>query len=264
MEDINPTITVVPYPVRDGVVVNVIRDDLLPGGTKQRALEVFISNYLEYEHFVYAGPASGFAQVALTLACKRAGKRAVLFVVTSPRCEPALSNWCRDSGALLTTITNAKVSDAERAAQKYTERNSGKAILMPFGFDCLEYVHLLLQQLREAIPPEIKPKRLWLALGSGTLLRALAQIWPDTEFFPVRVGKSAWEDQYTPDVWSRLGRYERLTKLAAPQPFFAPVPQELLPPYPSVANYDAKVWQKVLLHAEDGDYIWNVAADKTS
>lgn len=34
------------------------------------------------------------------------------------------------------------------------------------------------------------------------------------------------------------------------------------PPYPSVANYDAKLWEFVEQHAEDGDYVWNVGSDR--
>ncbi len=35
----------------------------------------------------------------------------------------------------------------------------------------------------------------------------------------------------------------------------------VLPPYPSVSTYDAKVWQFVLEHGNDGDYVWNVGKD---
>ena len=33
----------------------------------------------------------------------------------------------------------------------------------------------------------------------------------------------------------------------------------LPPPYPSVPNYDAKLWQFVLQAGQAGDYVWNVA-----
>ena len=46
-----------------------IRDDLLPGGTKQRAAIPYIHNEIKkgHRHFIYASPFSGFAQVALAL-----------------------------------------------------------------------------------------------------------------------------------------------------------------------------------------------------
>jgi len=34
----------------------------------------------------------------------------------------------------------------------------------------------------------------------------------------------------------------------------------ILPPYPSVDTYDAKLWQFVLKYGKSGDYIWNVAS----
>ncbi len=255
----NPPITVVSYQIREDAIVHVVRDDLLPGGTKQRALDEFIAANNEHEEFVYAGPTSGFAQIAITLACRRMGKQAVLFLVNASNHRPYLSIWCRKNGAKV-TIMQKKLTYVEKEAQLYTT-NKDKSFLIPFGLDCPVYAELLYKQLRAAVPPELAPKRLWTTIGSGTILQTLARIWPDAELLPVQVGKKAWEDQYSPDVWKRMGGYERIKLLAAPQPFFAPVPTELMPPYPSVATYDAKVWQQVLLYAEDGDYIWNVATD---
>ena len=37
-------------------------------------------------------------------------------------------------------------------------------------------------------------------------------------------------------------------------------PAHILPPYPSVDTYDAKLWQFVLKYGKSGDYIWNVAS----
>jgi len=55
-----------------------------------------------------------------------------------------------------------------------------------------------------------------------------------------------------------MGGMTRIDALAAPQSFFQPVPRDLRPPYPSLDNYDAKVWQQILKLGEEGDYIWNV------
>ena len=43
----------------------------------------------------------------------------------------------------------------------------------------------------------------------------------------------------------------------APEKFYEKA--KLPPPYPSVPEYDAKVWQFVKNHGKPGDYIWNVA-----
>jgi hypothetical protein len=91
----NPAIVVNPYPVvkecietdfsflclylmnvacHTKITVNVVRDDLLLGGTKQRALVKLIESNLGFNEFVYAGPSSGFAQVALTISCLKLNK----------------------------------------------------------------------------------------------------------------------------------------------------------------------------------------------
>jgi hypothetical protein len=258
----NPPITINSYQVKENITVNVIRDDLLPGGTKQRALTKFIEYYPEYNEFIYCGTSSGFAQVALTIACREMNKQATLFLTNSPKHAPYLSLWCQKKGANV-TIYQEKLSIIEQKAKNYANEDISKRCLLPFGLDSATYNDFLYTQLLEAIPPEIKPKRLWITVGSGTLLRVLANIWPETEFMPVQVGKKIWEDQYTPDLWKRIGGYDRINKLKAPQNFFTSVPCKLLPPYPSVSNYDAKIWQHVLKYAEDGDWVWNIASDET-
>jgi hypothetical protein len=45
----------------------------------------------------------------------------------------------------------------------------------------------------------------------------------------------------------------------APEPFYEK--SRRLPPYPSVSNYDAKLWQFVMEKGQEGDYIWNVGGD---
>jgi hypothetical protein len=51
----------------DAGTVHVVRDDLLPGGTKQRAVHAYLRDAIAggATSFVYASPPPGFAQVAL-------------------------------------------------------------------------------------------------------------------------------------------------------------------------------------------------------
>lgn len=134
-------------------------------------------------------------------------------------------------------------------------------MLLPFGLDSQLFTETLEEQIRSAIPSDLSPKRVWITVGSGTLLRVLAKIWKNTIFMPVIVGKKMWEDQYEPEVWERLGGSERINQLAAPQRFVERVPSNLMPPYPSISTYDAKLWQRVLEYGQEGDYIWNVGRD---
>jgi len=56
-------------------------------------------------------------------------------------------------------------------------------------------------------------------------------------------------DTFSPDDQKRITLY------TAPEKFTQSA--QTRPPYSSLLNYDAKVWQFVL----DEDYIWNVAGD---
>ena len=75
---------------RDGVVdplkflektVNVVRDDRLPGGTKQRGLYGLLVEHRAagVHRFVYASPFCGYVQVALSYLCAEIGLSCVLF-----------------------------------------------------------------------------------------------------------------------------------------------------------------------------------------
>ena len=272
--DFNPQLVINSYNVNDDItikgvdllkpdtnrLVKVIDDGKLLGGTKQRALIKFIDYYKDYDEFVYAGPSIGFAQIALTSACIKMGKKVTLFIQNTLDYIPNLSFWCQKLGANV-YIYYDQLSFIEEEAKKYVENKNPKPFLIPFGLESPIYTNFLYEELQKVIHPELNPKRLWLVVGSGTLLRVLARIWKNTEFFPVQVGKQIWEDQYEPEVWIRMGGRERINQLKAPQKFFDTVYGKNLPPYESVPNYDAKVWQQVLKYAKNGDYIWNVASE---
>lgn len=56
------------------------------------------------------------------------------------------------------------------------------------------------------------------------------------------------------------GKDYEATKYVAPEKFWERALTQ--PPYPTVATYDAKLWQFVEQHGQDGDHVWNVAADR--
>lgn len=257
--NLNPPLVINSYKLSNNINVNVIDDGVLLGGTKQRALIRFIDYYKDYDEFVYAGPSIGFAQVALTVACVKMNKKVTLFIQNTLDNIPNLTFWCQKLGANVFMFYD-KLNIIEDKAKEYVE-NKNNTFLIPFGLESPIYTNFLYEELLKVINPEINPKRLWLVIGSGTLLRVLARIWTETEFLPVQVGKQLWEDQYEPEVWNRMGGRERINQLKAPQKFFESVYGRNLPPYKSVPNYDAKVWQQVIKYGENDDYIWNVASD---
>lgn len=60
---------------------HILRDDLLEGGTKSIIANHIIQQHIDKDQFVYASPAVGGFQVALSIACKKHGKQAIIFLL---------------------------------------------------------------------------------------------------------------------------------------------------------------------------------------
>jgi hypothetical protein len=131
------------------------------------------------------------------------------------------------------------MSNVRAKARAYCELAG--AVLLPFGLDTPEFLAALAVVARGV---DAKPREVWAAAGSGTLVRALQLAWPRASFHAVRVGA-------VPDI----GRAELHI---APERFEQDARQP--PPFPSCSNYDAKVWRFVKQHAAPGALFWNVAA----
>lgn len=215
----------------------VVRDDLLPGGTKRRLLDGLLSQRRE-EEFVYATPAYGYAQIALAHSCRAIGKRATIFV--AKRAKPHKRTLeAKRAGARVIQVPHGYLNVVQKRARDYCE--STGAALLPFGFDSEEFSDLL-AQCAKTLP--IKPTEVWTAAGSGTLSRSLQKAWPSARFFAVQVGR-------TPNVG-------RATLLKAPEKF--EIDAKHPPPFPSCSNYDAKVWQFMTRRGSEGALFWNVGA----
>ena len=218
----------------------VVRDDLLQGGTKRRALNVWLSE-LGKGDYVYAGPCEGYAQLALAYACRDLGRGYQAWLalaerlVFHPRTQRA-----RELGALVVEIKPGYLSVVQSHA-RYFAHHEGFTLL-PFGLDSPRFVAIL-ADIARGVP--YKPKEVWCVAGSGTLTRALQQAWPRAKHFAVQVG-------HKPDV----GKAELLV---APEAFARDAVDP--PPFPSCGNYDAKAWQFIVKHASPGALFWNVAAD---
>ena len=223
----------------------VVRDDLLPGGTKQRAHNFF--NTIPNHEVVYAGPWNGFAQVALSISSKVHKKRAVFFAT---RDDYKTNIRAQMYGCKIHVIPHATLKELQEHATKYSADHN--AYLMNFGFDSVEFRRELLTSLRQAMNGTILhedfKKTIWLAAGSGTLLKVLYDLFPQAKFGVVQVGKRI-----------KTVDSSRTKLFIAPERFYQEA--EIKPPYPSVATYDAKVWRFAYRYGTTGDVIWNVAGD---
>lgn len=243
--DVNPPVIVEPYQLDTTRVVNVIRDDLLPGTTKQRGALPYLASYPDYDEFVYAGHESGHGHLCIAFVAHTLGKRATLFLSSVGTSTAAVNrmNKSREYGARVYLIPD-KLSVVTEEARKYCDRTKG-ALLVPLGMDNAEYQAHMVRALNAAIPPDLAPARMWIVAGSGRVLRSLEELFPDTEFLSVRVGRELRNGEEA----TYVSKYKLSQE----------VKDEDLPPYPASKTYDAKLWPFVRQYAQDGDYIWNVA-----
>ncbi len=133
-------INIEPITVQDRTFL-VVRDDLVLGGSKSRALQPLIRNHPEIAEYVYAGPTTGHAQIALALNCAQQGKRARIFCVgpwmpiqTFIRAQPGVTVVHRE---------HASLKKVQRMAEEYCQKQDRSVFLVPFGFDFPEFRQLL-------------------------------------------------------------------------------------------------------------------------
>lgn len=215
--------------------INVVRDDLLPGGTKRRAIHALFDN--QHQEYVYASPVYGHAQVALAYAARDHGLRATIFCARRKE-RFSLSLEALHAGAAMIEVPNGYMSVVRARARAYCLQT--RARLLPFGLDDELFIQALADVAR-ALPIEA-PKEVWCVAGSGVLTRALQTAWPDARHYAVRVG--AVPDAGRAFVFEAPEAYER--------------PAKVPPPFPSAINYDAKAWQFIKQHAASGALFWNV------
>ena len=239
----------------EGKRFTVIDDGPLVGGTKQRLLGE-IMGMVEETEVIYAGPSIGIAQLALAYTASLWGKKATVFINT-PKSELDVYTQRAISYGAKVFFARGKngrtLAETQSASKKYADKDKKRRLLLPFGIKAHPgevYFEVFRTALMEALPKNTPPpKRLWLVAGSGFLFDVLHSIFPTTKLMIVQVGRKIWQDQLD-GIDSQL--------FIAPETFYETAKQQ--PPYKTVPNYDAKLWQFVRQYGEDGDVIWNVAS----
>lgn len=251
------------FKIGHGKTVHVIREDLLPGGSKVRGLIPYMQEALkknpDIKEFVYSSPAYGFAQVAIAVAAALLGTRAVIFVATRNNMHPN-TRLAKQNGALIKEIPYGYLVVVKKHAADYVATDKEKRCLLPWGLATDDFKQIMVVNLKNAIKQNISnnngsqlrsnpPSRIWVVVGSGTIFEVLSKVFPKAQFNLVQVGAD-----YTipPELNHRVDKFYK-----APEKYEKIAKQP--PPYPSNLWYDAKIWRFVLEHGGNDDYIWNVA-----
>ncbi|RYZ63338.1 MAG: pyridoxal-phosphate dependent enzyme, partial [Proteobacteria bacterium] len=241
----------------------VVREDILEGGTKQRAC----LPYLKACHdsgarvFVYASPFAGFAQVALAVTARTLGIPVTLFCekdATKPgkRVFHEFSELARGYRARIELCDS--LSEATERTSEYASQDSER-LALPLGFDCPIFKKFLKQEITRGWEKILQvtdqePATVWLPVGSGTLLKTFSQV------IPQHVNIRGVNVRVLSDSDSRMIELAGINRCQIdPTPETFAEHSVVMPPIPSNIHYDAKLWQFMQRSAKPGDLWWNVA-----
>ena len=228
--------------------INILRDDLLIGGTKS-ILMSSLDNETHINEFVYASPVYGGFQIALSAYCKSVGKKATIFCA---RRKTNHSNTikCIEYGANIIEVYPGYLTCVEKQAREYCfgKKNVKKIV---FGAKSDENIKLSADRTRQVIHQLGKePDEIWVAVGSGTLITGILQcITENVKVIGVQIGA-----EFIPDK-----EYKNLTIYKYPKPFEYESAMKI--EFPSMKNYDLKAFEMCLKHKKEcckNILFWNV------
>lgn len=220
--------------------LTVLRDDLLPGGTKSVLMPSIIGSNSEY---VYASPVYGGFQIALAAYCKQVKKKATIFCAKRKEKHPNTYKVIELGGNVI-EVEHGYLSVVEKRAREYCEKT--KAEKLVFGANTEHNKKVLTQRVIEVLH-ELKhePEEIWCAIGSGTLVEAILQGSKTAKIYGVQVGKEYKQE------------HPRLTVLKYNKGF--EFSSSFKSPFPSMPNYDLKALEYCLKFKQANNVLfWNV------
>lgn len=216
---------------------NILRDDLIEGGTKRRVLDKILPNISERE-IIYPSHPFGYGQYALALSCAHNNKECTIF---NPYCKQK-PDVLRKTEKIANSVKYVGVADQAALVDIVAHYAKGRdAFIMPIGFR-LQYFSKVLFELTKSI--SFEPAEIWSIAGTGTIAGVIRKRWPKAKLNVVTLGFSH-------------------TVVSADNVYLAPEkpeePAVIQPPYPSCPEYDAKIWRFASKYGSDDALIWNVA-----
>lgn len=230
----------------DGVIV--VRDDLLPAGSKSRFIDYLIGHKTHVEEWVYgSSPRVGFGQISLAYVASKYGKKSTVFVAKGKQLHPN-SERAVSYGANVIEVGTGFLKVTQARAREYVAQKPNLRYLAPFGL-ADDTVFGCIIKVARSLP--FIPDEVWTVAGSGTMNRGLQMAWPSAKCYMVSVGHELTAEE--------RGRGEVIRHYLK---FEQPCKKNFLPPFPSVINYDAKAWQYINERADKTKKVlfWNVGA----
>lgn len=221
--------------------VRVVRDDMIVG-TKTRAGDLLAAK-LNSDTIVYCQPRTGLAGVSIMDVARHHDKKVVLFMPSSKRVSLHQA-CCIEQGCTAIFERIAAMPNLNAMAKNWAMQN--KYSFVPLGLKH-ELATAGIVYAASKIP---EPEEVWVAISTGVLSRALQIAWPNAKFNCVAVARNLKE-----------GELGRANVISEPLEFQTPEKKENLPPFPTIATYDGKVWKYIPKNTGRNVLMWNVGTD---
>lgn len=225
--------------------VRVLRDDLLVG-SKVRGGDCLISSLPEsIDTLVYCQPRFGLAGVSILDVAKRHNKKVMLWMPSSKRISPHQAA-CIERGAEYDFLRIAAMPNLNAHAKKWADERDN-AYFIPLGLKH-EMVTAGFVKVASQIP---EPQDVWTVLSTGVLHRSLQIAWPNATFHGVAVARNM-----------KAGEVGHDRIISHPLAFTQGLKEKDMPPFPCIAEYDAKGWAPAVQFKKDNPdrdvLFWNV------
>lgn len=236
-----------PITIQTYGTITVVRDDLLPGGTKSILMPFLVGDAQEC---VYASPVFGGFQIALSAYMQKLGRKATIVCAKRKERHPNTMK-CLELGANVIELATGYLTVLEKRAREYAEKEG--ALKLEFGAHSPECIKIIAERVSSVFRlMQGYPDEIWCAVGSGTLIESIAEAIPKentkTHIMGVVIGKRY--TTYNP----RIGTFYY------PKPFETASKYPV--PFPSMPNYDLKAWEICSIHQKmkpDKNLLfWNV------
>ena len=222
---------------------NVVDDGEFQFGSKAKMADFFISQVKE-DAMVYVAPRTGYAPYSLCYLAKKYNKKLYLVMPASKEASEHQLTAIENGGIPLFVKIPA-MPTANIWAKQFAERIGAK--YLPFG---LKHEMVVAGGVRIFYDnfKDTNIETMWSVFSTGVLSRTLQIALPKTKFNAVAVARNVQDGE--------LGRAKFYTH---DRPFLKA--SRIQTPFDSIQTYDAKGWELLKTHGQQGDWFWNVAGN---
>ncbi len=226
--------------------IRVVRDDYMVG-SKCRFADLLMKNTKE-DTVVYVQPRFGLAGVSILEAADRYNKKVVLFMPSSKKISHHQA-VCIERGARPIFHRIAAMPVLNKYAKEWAFENG--AAFVPLGLK-----HELVTACAVRVVENLRrehgmPGHVWFAISTGVLGRALQIGWNTAQHHAVAVARNL-----------KSGELGSASVISDPKSFTSKESKSELPPFPTVSNYDGKVWKYIPKGKfSENHWMWNVGKE---